>query len=459
MSPFKLGRVGRKYRDEDQTLGQGSPDAALRSRLVPLDSVDGSYDTLLERIGDARFALLGESSHGTDEFYRARAAICRRLIEEKGFRAIAVEADWPDAARVDRYVRCIESVGRDKDGSAEEALGSFERFPTWMWRNEAMRDFVEWLAAWNREQPLDRRVGFYGIDLYSLHRSMQAVLDYLSREDPDAAARAKRRYGCFDHFGEDPQVYGQLAAYGVSAPCESAATQQLVDLLQSRLPDDDRRYSAEQNARVVRNAEQYYRSMFRGRASSWNLRDTHMMETLNELVAHLEKDGEPAKVAVWAHNSHLGDARATAMARGGELNLGQLVREQYGDEAFLLGFTTSEGSVTAADEWDAPPRKMRVRPPLEGSCERVFRETGVPNFFLPLRREVPPEEIAGNLIQRAIGVIYRPETERMSHYFETRLAGQFDAVIHFDETHAVVPLDVGPWHASDDAPDTFPSGL
>ena len=459
MSPFKLGRIGRQSRDEDQAIGRGAARGDLRSQIVPLESVEGPYDALMAAIGDARFALLGESSHGTDEFYRARAAICRRLVEEKGFRAIAVEADWPDAARVDRYVRCIESVGRDKDASAEEALGSFERFPTWMWRNEAMRDFIEWLAAWNRGQPREQRVGFYGIDLYSLHRSMHAVVEYLAREDPEAAARAKRRYGCFDHFGEDPQVYGQAAAYGVAPPCEAAVLQQLAELLAARLPDDERLYSAQQNARVVRNAEQYYRSMFRGRASSWNLRDTHMMETLNELVAHLEKDGEPAKVAVWAHNSHLGDARATAMARGGELNLGQLVREQYGDEAFLLGFTTSTGSVTAADEWDDPPRRMRVRPPLPGSCEALFRQAGVARFFLALGREAPTDELAGTLLQRAIGVIYRPSTERASHYFETRLAGQFDAVVHFDETNAVVPLDAGPWHAHDDAPDTFPSGL
>src|SRR5688572_11334484 len=429
---------------------------ALRRAVVPLAGTHGPYDELMHRIGDARFVLLGEATHGTHEFYAARAEITKRLVTERGFAAVAVEADWPDARRVDRYVR-----GEGTDTDANRALSGFERFPTWMWRNADVASLVDWLRTHNASLGPDVRVSFLGLDLYSLHRSIAAVLRYLDATDPEAARRARSRYGCFDHFGEDPQAYGQVAGFALEPPCEDAVVSQLRELLLSSESDDGRRdlFDAQQNAAVVRNAERYYRTMFAGRVSSWNVRDRHMMETLERIVAHLERDGARAKVVVWAHNSHLGDARYTAMADEGELNLGQLVRQRYGEESFLLGFTTSTGTVTAASNWDEPPQTKQVRPPLPGSYERLFHELGEPAFLLPFAREAPLEALDEPLLERAIGVIYRPETERQSHYFTARIAKQFDAVIHFDRTRAVVPLDPGPGWSHEDLPETYPTGM
>ena len=437
----------------------------VREAARPLAEGGGAYDALLELVGDARFVLLGEASHGTEEFYRARAEITERLVREKRFAAVAVEADWPDAYRVNRYVR---GAGGDRD--ADAALGGFRRFPTWMWRNAAVRDFAERLRAHNQSLGGGGpQAGFYGIDLYSLHASIEAVLKYLDRVDPEAARRARSRYSCFDHFGEDAQRYGYAAAFGLAESCESEVVGQLVEL--SRRASDyasrdggaagDEFFFAEQNARVVRNAEEYYRSMFRGRVESWNARDTHMAETLEALAAHLSRDGGEAKLVVWAHNSHLGDARATEMGEGGELNVGQLVRERYGARAVLVGFTTHAGEVMAADDWDEPGRVKRVRPALEGSYELLFHEAGAPRFMLDLRAGGRAAELLRRpRLERAIGVIYRPETERWSHYFTARLAEQFDAVIHFDQTRAVTPLEA-PRRAApgDEPPETYPSAV
>jgi erythromycin esterase-like protein len=440
----------------------------LRDAVEPIAPGVESYDALLDLIGDARFVLLGEASHGTHEFYRERARITRHLIERKGFTAVAVEANWPDAYRVHRYVQ-----GRGSDGKADEALADLKRFPTWMWRNTVVRDFVEWLRDHNSSGPIDgAKVGFYGLDLYSLHTSIQAVITYLDSVDPEAARRARGRYSCFEMFGDDPQAYGYQTSFGHAEPCEDEAVAQLVELQNqggAASHDDggavdDERFFAEQNARLAKNAEEYYRSMFRGRVSSWNLRDQHMAEMLDALVEHLERGNQPAKVVVWAHNSHLGDARATEMGEGGELNVGQLVRERYGRDAVLIGFSTYTGTVTAATEWDEPPQRKAVRPGLEGSQEQLFHAVGVPNFLLRLRdRHTDLADLNERRLQRAIGVIYRPETERQSHYFRTRLLDQFDAVLHFDRTHAVVPLDPGPiWQGGavdPDAPETYPTGL
>jgi len=433
----------------------------VRGAARPLAGERSDYDALLERVGDARFVLLGEASHGTDDFYVARAEITKRLVEEKGFMAVAVEADWPDAYRVNRYVR---GAGEDRD--ADAALGGFKRFPTWMWRNTTVLEFVEWLRSRNASAG-GAAVGFYGLDLYSLRGSVDAVLDYLERVDPDAARRARQRYSCFDYFG-DPQAYGYAAAFGVEEPCEGAVVEQLVELRRRGAEyagrdghvARDEFFFAEQNARLVKNAEEYYRSMFRGRAESWNRRDRHMAETLDALVAHLEAEGPPAKVVVWAHNSHLGDARATEMGEGGELNLGQLVRERHGSGSVLVGFTTHAGTVTAAHDWDRPPRLMRVRPALEGSYELLFHRAGPGRFYLDLREGGRAADLLRRpRLERAIGVIYRPETERWSHYFNARLGEQFDAVFHFDETRAVVPLEAGSgWHDGE-PPETYPSGV
>jgi erythromycin esterase-like protein/predicted phosphoribosyltransferase len=441
----------------------GNPVEAVHRRAIRLAGDPRQYDALIEGIGGARVVLLGEASHGTHEFYRERAFITRRLIEEHGFAAVAAEADWPDAYRVNRYVR---GASADRDGS--EALGDFGRFPMWMWRNADVLDFIGWLRSHNERRPAAERTGFYGLDLYSLRASMEAVLAYLGKVDPDAAARARIRYSCFDRFGDELQQYAYAAGYGLGPSCEREVVSELLELHRrradyasrdGRVAADDYFY-AEQNARLVRNAEEYYRTMFRGRAESWNLRDRHMAETLRELLHFLEKARPRARIVVWAHNSHLGDARATEMGQSGELNVGQLVREEFGADSVLVGFTTAIGTVTAATEWDGPAYRRHVRPPLAGSYERLFQEVAIPRFLLPLRSD--PElaaVLAKPRLERAIGVIYAPETERRSHYFHARLPEQFDFVLHFDETRAVEPLDRTPaWEAGEIA-ETFPSGL
>src|SRR2546421_5008834 len=357
----------------------------VREAAHMLEGSTADYDPLLELVGEARFVLLGEASHGTHEFYRERAEITKRLIVEKGFNAVAVEADWPDAYRVNRYVR-----GEGADKEAEEALGGFKRFPTWMWRNRVVVEFAEWLRGHNESLASGReRVGFYGLDLYSLYTSVEAVLGFLDKVDPDAARRARYRYSCFEHFAEDTQGYGYAATFGLTESCEQGVVEQLLEMrrraselasLDGRVARDEF-FFAEQNARVVKNAEEYYRSMFRGRVESWNLRDRHMAETLDRLVAHLSAAGQEARVAVWEHNSHLGDARATYMADYGELNVGQLVRQRYGRESVLVGFTTYTGTVTAASDWDKPSERKRVRAGLPGSYEALFHDVGLPRFL------------------------------------------------------------------------------
>lgn len=435
----------------------------LRQHLQPLTGSAQDYDGLLALIGPARFALLGEASHGTHEFYRERCAITRRLITEKGFTAVVVEADWPDAWRVNQYVR---GLGRDANASA--ALEGFKRFPAWMWRNTEVRDFVEWLREHNCGRRAEEQVGFYGLDLYSLFTSIQEVLAYLNRIDPEAARRARQRYSCFDHAAENSQAYGYAASFGMTPSCEDAVVQQLREMnlrISEHLPSTpnlarDEAFYAQQNARLVRNAEEYYRAMFRARVSSWNLRDSHMVETLQALDRHLSAGGAPPRMAVWAHNSHLGDAGATEMSDRGEWNVGQLMRERYADQAVRIGFSTHHGWVTATSDWDEPPQRKRVQNGLNGSWEAAFHETGTERFWLNLRDNAALRKLAAPLrLQRAIGVIYRPETERQSHYFMTHLAEQFDAMIHINETSAVEPLDKGQvWHSAE-MPETFPSGI
>jgi len=437
---------------------------AVRKAARPLSGSAEDYAPLIDRIGDAPFVLLGEASHGTHEFYRERAEITKRLIEEKGFLAVAAEADWPDAYRVNRYVR-----GASDDIDAVEALADFRRFPQWMWRNMDVVDFVEWLRRYNDDLPPGvAKVGFYGIDLYSLHASMKAVLQYLEKADPEAAKRARERYACFDHFGPEPQVYGFIAGTDVSKSCQEEVTHQLVELEQRAMEyarrdgcvAEDEAFYAAQNARVVANAEAYYRSMFLQEVSSWNLRDSHMVEMIEALAAHLRQQGERPKIAVWAHNSHLGDARATEMSLRGELNVGQLMREKYGSDAVLVGFTTHHGTVTAASDWGTPAERKRVRPALSGSYEELFHNAGPACFLLTWNAGDPvAKDLRTPHLERAIGVIYRPETERMSHYFGARLTDQFDAVLHFDKTRAVKPLEYTAEWETGEVPETFPAGV
>src|SRR5919201_1720898 len=400
----------------------------IRSVARPV-TAPADYNPLLEMAAAAQCVLIGEASHGTHEFYAARAELTRRLIAEKGFRAVALEADWPDTFRVHRFV-----TGREQSQSAEEALRDFRRFPAWMWRNTVVAEFVTWLREWNARE--DNAAGIYGMDLYSMHRSIESVLEYLERNDPAAARRARDRYACFEHFSAEPQLYGHATVIRGKEPCEDEVIEQLVEMRRKYREfisrdghvAEEEFFSAEQNARLVMNAERYYRAMFHGRDESWNLRDSHMFETLNELLAHL--DSGSAKIVVWAHNSHLGDARATEMSARGELNVGQLVRERLGRRVCGIGFSTYTGTVTAASDWGQPAERKWVRPALAGSYEELFHTTGNAGFWLSLREQNDCTALLMNeRLQRAIGVIYRPETERFSHYFQVRLPEPFDAII------------------------------
>ena len=430
----------------------------------PLTGAADDFAPLLARIGEAPLVLIGEASHGTHEFYRIRAEITKHLIRTKGFTAVAVEADWPDAYRVNRYVR-----GAGPDADAAEALGGFKRFPQWMWRNADVLDFIGWLRAHNDGLAARAtRVGFYGLDLYSMHASMDAVLAYLRKVDPAAALRARERYSCFDLFGGDPQAYGYAVSRGLAPMCEHEVVAQLIELRRAaadyarrdgRIAVDDQ-FFAEQNARLVQNAERYYRETFGSRVSSWNLRDQHMAETLHELLVHLRTQRAAPKVVVWAHNSHLGDARATEMGAGGEWNVGQLARQRYGGDVVLVGFSTYTGTVTAASNWDEPAERKTVRPALPASYEALFHDTGLGNFLLDLGKESEATQgLDEARLQRAIGVIYRPETERQSHYFGARLPRQFDVLLHYDVTRAVEPLErMGLWERGE-LPETYPTAL
>lgn len=434
-----------------------SPLAAQVNRAaIRVAFQSGDYNPLLQWIGNCRIVLIGEASHGTGDFYRERARITRLLIEQKRFNAVAIEGDWPDAHRVHRFIR-----GRSSDANARAALQGFERFPAWMWRNTEVVAFLEWLHGFNdglvrRED----RIGFYGLDLYSLNASISAVLRYLDQVDSDAARRARYRYGCFEQYEEDTQACGYAASFGLSESCEREAVAQLVEMCRraselaardGRL-DPDEFFFAEQNARLVPNAERYYRTVFASRTESWNLRDRHMADTLALLREHLPE----ARIVVWAHNSHLGDARATEMSRQGEINLGQLAREQFDTEVFSIGFTTYTGEVTAASEWDAPTERKRVRPGLAGSYEALFHEAQLPAFLLSLRSPDIAQALQGPQLERAIGVIYLPGSERLSHYFHCHLPRQFDAILHIDKTHALTPLErTSQWEAGE-PPETYP---
>ena len=430
----------------------------IAAAAEPLPDIDDpAFGAMFDRYADARVVLLGEASHGTSEFYRARAAITRRLVEQHGFTIIALEADWPDAATVDRVVRHRQR----REG--EEA--AFARFPTWMWRNREFDNFVRWLHGYNRDRPAGDMAGLFGLDLYNLSASMRAVIDYLGEVDPAAAQEAKERYSCLAPFSHNPAAYGRVVLSHGYAFCAAGAVAMLQDLLTRKLEyaasDGEEWLDAAANARLVKNAEAYYRAMYEGSAESWNLRDTHMFETL---CALLDARGPDAKAVVWAHNSHIGDARYTEMGMArGELNIGQLAKEKFGDAARLIGLGTHSGTVAAADDWDSPMKVKRVRPSLAESYERLSHDSGVGRFLLDLR-EGENRRVAARLmepmLERFIGVIYRPDTERWSHYSQAILPHQFDAWTWFDETEAVSPLpgEVRPGNQTS-ADETWPFGL
>lgn len=437
--------------------------AAIANTVHPLTGGAGDYTPLLDMVGDANYVLIGEATHGTHEFYEERARITQRLILEKGFNAVAVEADWPDAYRVNRFVR---DQGDDTD--AVQALQGFQRFPSWMWRNTDVVNFVSWLRSYDDGLESDDKIGFYGLDLYSLFTSMDEVLRYLEQVDPAAAAAAKARYACFDHYQDDSERYAYAAGTGISESCEDAVIAQMQALQQRALEylqrdtanAHDAYFYAQQNARLVINAEAYYRTMFRGRVSSWNLRDQHMADTLDALIGHVGVRTGQAKVVVWEHNSHIGDARATEVGQLGEWNLGQLARERYGDATRLIGFSTYDGTVTAASDWGGRAERKQVRPALPESYEALFHEVGIARFLLDLRNDNPVRKaLMDRRLQRAIGVLYRPQTERQSHYFHAQLPQQFDAMIHVDRTTAVVPLEQVSKPTGGEAPETYPAGV
>jgi erythromycin esterase-like protein len=445
-------------------LGHSAAVQAIRREAVPLTGSAHDYDALVSRIGDARIVLLGEATHGTHEFYRERARITKRLVREHGFTAVAIEGDWPDAARVHRYLR---GVGADR--TAEESLRGFRRFPTWMWRNADMVDLVGALRTHNESRhPTARDVGLYGLDLYSLDASMQAVIDYLRDHDPAAAERARHRYACLQPYASDSADYGRALLAGVGEPCRRGVFEQLAELRRRAgeflLADgalaEDEQFFAEQNAAIVADAEEYYRGVFGDHAGTWNLRDRHMADTLDALLAHLDRHGGTARAVVWAHNSHVGDARATEMAARGEWTLGQLLRERHGADVVTIGFSTYQGTVTAASDWGAPAERKRVRAAREDSYERLLHACGLPAFLLcPLAAGDGGRVLAQPRLERAIGVVYRPQTERESHYFAARVTRQFDALVHIDRTRAVEPLERDAVWDLGEPPETYPSAL
>jgi erythromycin esterase-like protein len=454
--------------DRLRTVGSAAL-ASLGRAARPIEGRDDDYDELLAEISDRRVVLIGEATHGSHDFYLERARITQRLIEDHGFTVVAVEADWPDAYRVNRYV-----MGLSNDRSAAEALADFRRFPTWMWRNTEVVQFVDWLRERNDKlaDPL-RMARFHGLDLYSLRTSIDAVVAYLDTIDPDEAQRARARYSCFDHVGAEGQAYGFALAYQRAIPCEDEVVAQLVSLRRQAAEyaqrdgwlAEDELFCAEQNAVVVRDAEEYYQQMYRADVSSWNLRDRHMAATLDALLDHFDRRGGHTKVVVWEHNSHIGDARATGMSTRGELNVGQLARQRYGEHAVaLIGLTTYDGEVTAASDWGQPARRRTVRPGLPESYEHLLHEVvderlAPARFWLPMTDPDAADVLAEPRLERAIGVVYRPQTERASHYFPARLDRQFDVVVHIDRTSALQPLDdIAAWDPLE-PPETYPTGI
>lgn len=443
-----MRRALRPLSPGEETLVRNLADAA--ESFPSIETAD--LDPLMERIGSARIVLLGEATHGTSEFYKMRERITRDLIVRKGFRFVAIEADWPDAARVDHYVRHFQYPPSE--------WTAFARFPTWMWRNIEVREFVSWLRKHNGTVEREKRVAFHGLDLYSLYDSIRSVLNYLDEVDPESAKVARERYGCLTPWQRDPATYGHAALTGAYPTCESDVVRTLSDLLAKRRAyaeqDGERFLDAEQNARLVANAERYYRVMYYGSRASWNLRDSHMFETLKNLLAF---HGAGSRVVVWAHNSHVGNAGATEMAARGEYNIGQLCRKEFGDGAYLVGFGTHSGTVAAASEWDGPMELKDVRPALPNSYEQLCHATGVARFMLGLRGRgdlCGPRGLGKERLERAIGVIYRPETELASHYFRANLPQQFDEYVWFDNTRAVTPLDTAEIKG---LPDTYPFGV
>jgi erythromycin esterase-like protein len=394
--------------------------------------------------------MLGEASHGTHEFYAWRAAITRRLIEEKGFSFVAVEGDWPDCDRVDRSVRCLPGAPADP----RQALLAFERWPTWMWANEEVVDFTRWLCARNRTVEESARAGFHGLDVYSLWESLREILTYLREHDPDQVPAALTAYRCFEPYADDAQAYA-LATRFVPTTCENEVIDLLVGLRQKTAGDGAGRFGAWQNAEVVAGAERYYRAMVRGGGESWNVRDRHMDDTLDRLLQHY---GPAAKGVVWAHNTHVGDARATDMADAGAVNIGQLARERYGtDHVVLVGFGSHRGTVVAGDAWGAPMQVMDMPPARRRSLEAVLHTAAPAQAMFVFPHGGRPDLLTDELDHRAIGVVYHPDREKYGNYVPTVLGDRYDAFCWFDQSQALHPLQLRTSYVLE--PETYPSGV
>lgn len=435
----------------------------------PLSGSMREYDPIIKAAKDKNIVLIGESTHGTKEFYKARAEITLRLIEEENYDAVAVEADWADAYTINRYLSGLYDI------SPNESLRDFERFPSWMWRNEEVLKFIRWLYSYNHEYHLKTRtktrpVGFYGLDIYGINASINAVINYLQKVDHIAAKNARVRYSCLDHFVKNPQAYGYGVKLNIIKSCEEKIIEQLVELRKNSYKylkkngflAEDEYFCAEQNAKLVLKGEEYYRSLFNPAVSSWNLRDKQMFETIESLKKHLSnKLNKEAKIVVWAHNSHIGNASATEMSQVGEVNIGQLAKQNFANKSLLVGFSTSLGTVTAASDWDGPTENKKINRPFNGSYEEVFHHVNHKKFLLDLTADNEAVDLLREgRLQRAIGVVYRPKTERYSHYFYSCLPEQFDFILHYDVTNAVKPLDAQQnWPIGDDMDETYPSGL
>lgn len=412
----------------------------VRTKAIALTGSSADYEELLEAIGDRSIVLLGESTHGTHEFYEARAAITRRLIEEKGFSALALEADGPDCQPVNQFIQ-----GTSTTEDPVSAMSRLQRFPMWMWRNREMLELISWLKSHNHRPTTKHQISVFGLDLFNLSAALREVIAFLDRNDMEAADRARRLYACFDYTDQNPARYGRHVRTGSKASCEKEVIEVLRDLpeahrLKSR--KDDELFFVRENAECVVSAEAYYRNLFNPLVNTWNIRARHMTMTVERIRRYLELKNRPAKVIVWAHNSHIGDCRATDMCHGGQWNLGELLRKRFSDQTFHVGFTTYQGRVQSAANWNHPPKPHLMPPALAGSYEHVFHASGLPNFLLLTRSTRSSTPLEEERLERAIGVIYSQETDRLSHYLNARLARQFDAVLHFDHSTPVQPLDL-----------------
>lgn len=417
---------------------------ALRDTINPIYPDSKSYYPLLDQIGDAHYVLLGEATHGTKEFYESRALITNLLIKEKGFNVIAIEADLPETYNVNAFLRDTNSKE-----PALSTLNSFQRFPVWMWKNIEMLSFIDNLKSINNKKLPEQRIGFYGLDLYSMYTSVEQVISYLQKVDPQAAEKAQKRYSCFFKYGKNDDAYGQAMSY-VSESCQKEVIEQLTDLQLKKMDyvenssflSNEDLFFAEQNAKLIKNAEQYYRQMFDKRVQTWNLRDLHMADTVESITQHITKVAGYAKIVIWTHNSHAGNALGTEFAKDGELNLGQLILFRHWGDAFLIGYTTYTGTVLAASDWGEDPKIIKVTPALDDSYESLFHETDLKAFIFDLTNiNSKLDFFKQNHLERAIGVVYTPESEKVSHYFNARLADQFHAVIHFDNSSSIHAID------------------